>query len=539
MPNPNGKPSKVAIELLARTLKPGQRVRVGEGIFLTVDGSGRLRFQWRARLGGRDSRLASGTCDTFDEAHHERVLSLQSKRDGSARRRERGRLMRIEDYVARRWWVDVLKETQPLTQLDYRRVWERDIYPYWKGRTLGDICELEDVDDYDSWLRRRKVHRKGKRIGLVAESAVERGHAIFSRILNHALDDAYIDHNPLNRIKAKRAKRKKLRNKEKAANRDARPILRSEIPSLRDVELIRLHMPGHLPIEFLLRRTLIELLAYVGLRPGEALSLRHRDWRDRFAAKEFIHIDSGVKDVAGHLEDGPTKTHYARDAYLWQAVAESLEALYQAQGRPALDSLVFPNRKGTFMRWDQFRDRSFYGALVKAGLATPPASGPLPGNGAGFFPPYRLRHVAASLMFHVRKPGGGRYSPVEIADHMGHSTKVLLDTYAKVMSSDFHDVGEETMDQVIRRARRRVWGPLPGDEDFVDEQVTLLTAAQRMSATGGELTLLSKSLAARCYRGHLPYEKLDGKLYVYCFDLVWHGLLEPEWRVRSAGAEGR
>lgn len=526
-----GAPSKRELDRIAANLTPGERVSVGDSITLTIDSSGRQRFQWRARLAGRGSRQAGGTCDSYAEAVSERTEFLAGKEDGSRRRREKGRMIRIEDYAERHWWPDVLKYTEPMTQLDYGPVWHRDVEPFWKGWTLGEIAEVESFSPYDDWLRERKIHRNGKKKGQVAESAIEKAYRIFGRILGHAVDEGYLDYNPLARANKKRRKQKKRRKKEKIASSSARPIRGSEVPSILQIERLRLHMPGCWPLELAARRALIDVLAYVGLRPGEALFLRHRHWRTPLGPRSMILVEGGLKDVAGHLEPGPTKTHYERDAILWAVVAEALERLYQMQGCPPLESLVFPNRNGDYLRWDNFRQRAFYTALHRAGISTA-AEACAPGS----FVPYQLRHSAATLMFYVVRPGGdsagslaGHYSATDIADHLGNTPQVLLDTYAKVMAKDLQGVGGRTMDEAIRWARREEWGPMPGDGDYVEERLSLVEAA--------ELTGLSvKALGARAQRGTLPTSQDAGKYCVTRFNLLSHGLLLPCREARSSKA---
>jgi hypothetical protein len=72
------------------------------------------------------------------------------------------------------------------------------------------------------------------------------------------------------------------------------------------------------------------------------------------------------------------------------------------------------------------------------------------------------------------------------------------------------------VDEIIHSARRAVWGPLPGDDDFVDERLSLLVAAR-------ETGLSAKALAARIARGTLPSR--DGS--IRRFDLLSLGLLPP------------
>jgi len=514
-------PSQHELKRIAANLTPGKRITVGDSVTFTIDATGEHRFQWRARLAGRGSRQAGGTCDSYQQAIDERSEFLSGKKDGSRRRRERGRTTRIEDYVEEMYLPDVKKYTEPSTQDDYESVWWRDIEPFWKSWTLGEIAEVESFSQYDDWLRERKVHRHGKRRGEPAESAIEKAYKYLGRILGHAVDEGYLDYNPIERANKNRRKQRKRVKKAKVASSSARPIRRSEVPGILQIESLRLHMPGYRPIDLALRRALIDLLAYVGLRPGEALYLRHRHWRTAVGPRSTISIEGALKDVRGRLMTGPTKNHEERDAILWGVVAETLEQLYQMQGCPSLDSFVFPNRDGGYTRWDNFRERVFYESLYRAGISTAPEAG-----ATGAFTPYQLRHAAATSMFHVVRPGGhahGRaalYSPMDIADHLGNTTQVLLDTYAKVSGEDIQKAGGTTMDELIRWARREVWGAMPGDADYLEEQLSLVDAA--------EMTGLSvKALGARARRGTLPASWGAGKYRVTRFNLVSHGLLLP------------
>ena len=61
--------------------------------------------------------------------------------------------------------------------------------------------------------------------------------------------------------------------------------------------------------------------------------------------------------------------------------------------------------------------------------------------------PYDLRHAFASLLIHE-----GRLSPVEIAEQLGHSTQMLLNTYAHVLAEQ-KGARKTSAETLIRRAR--------------------------------------------------------------------------------------
>ena len=229
-------------------------------------------------------------------------------------------------------------------------------------------------------------------------------------------------------------------------------------------------------------------------------------------------MQGALKDIAGWLEEGDTKTHTVRDALSFPFIDAELDALYDAYGRPRLDTLAFPNRRGESARWDNFRQRSWYAALHRAGIAEEARA-----TATGAFYPYRLRHHAASLLLHADTPGGGRYSPARIADSFGHTQQVLLDTYSKVVDDDVLGAGGRTIEQIALHARRQVCGPLPGDPDF---QLVELTTVEAAALTG----LTVASLGGRCARGSIPSRRENGRYIVSEYDLMLAGLLDSSRR---------
>ena len=169
-------------------------------------------------------------------------------------------------------------------------------------------------------------------------------------------------------------------------------------------------------------RTLVALLAYAGLRPGEALALR---WEDIGA--QSINVD---KALALGEEKG-TKTGATRVVRLVAPLRADLAAYRLRQGSPPAEALLFPMRDGkpwSKARYRNWRRRTFRRAA---------------GDGVR---PYDLRHSFASLLFAERR------NPREIAEQLGHSPQTLPSTYVHVVE-ELKDVERVNAEDLIREAR--------------------------------------------------------------------------------------
>jgi integrase len=169
------------------------------------------------------------------------------------------------------------------------------------------------------------------------------------------------------------------------------------------------------------------VLAYSGLRPGEARALR---WGD--IGKQSIHVREGVNPDGS--EKG-TKTGRTRSVRLMEPLAEDLAAWRLDSGKPGDSAYVFPRADGkawTESDYQNFRSRTFKKAAKDAGV--------------DIGTPYDLRHSAASLWLHEG------INPVQVAAWMGHSLAELSKTYAHVIGEVDPDDRTSAVD-MIRNAR--------------------------------------------------------------------------------------
>ncbi len=152
--------------------------------------------------------------------------------------------------------------------------------------------------------------------------------------------------------------------------------------------------------------TMISVLAYAGLRPGEALALRWGDVRDNTLLIERALSLGGEED---------TKTTKHRTVRLLAPLKQDLAEWRLASGRPADDALVFPNYNDepwTEAAYQSWRRRAFRRATAAADTKATP---------------YTLRHSFASLLLHE-----GR-SVIYVARQLGHDARLTLTRYGHVI----------------------------------------------------------------------------------------------------------
>lgn len=172
--------------------------------------------------------------------------------------------------------------------------------------------------------------------------------------------------------------------------------------------------------------TLVSVLAYAGLRPGEALALTWSAVRDR-----TLLIEAAVS--VGVVAD--TKTRRRRTVRLLPPLAADLAEWRLAAGRPPDDALVFPGHDGhpwspaAYKNWHR---RIFRPATTATGLTSAR--------------PYDLRHSFVSLLI------AEGHNVVEVARQAGHSPKMALDTYAHVYE-EFDPTERIDAVERIRKAR--------------------------------------------------------------------------------------
>jgi integrase len=295
------------------------------------------------------------------------------------------------------WWTTyALPNLAPKTRRIYADLWDRHVLP-----RLGGI-ELRELTPEIVASFRADLSAAG-----VGDPTVRKTLAFVQGVLQRAVEWRRIDSNPAKAVR-------------KPPQRRTRVI---DLPSAAAVE----HMRAALRAQKRLRdATLISLLAYAGLRPGEALALEWRHVRER-----TILVEQAV--ALGEVK--VTKTGQTRTVRLLPPLAADLAEWRLASRRPGPKALVFPGPTGDAWTDTSYRNwrRRIFGPAAKAA-------------GLDASRPYFLRHLFCSLLL------AEGASVVEVARQAGHSPTMTLSTYGHVIEE--LEGGERRSAEAVLRAAR-------------------------------------------------------------------------------------
>ena len=299
----------------------------------------------------------------------------------------------LDAFARETWWPQhVRPNLERSTRESYAGTWDRHISRNLGGYPLREIT-APIVRRWADDLIAAGVGRQ----------AVRRAKAVLQSCLSRAVEAGLIQGNPAQSVRPPRIEQQ----------------ARVQAIGPGDIERLRAALNPR-------DAALVSVLAYAGLRPGEALALRWSDIGAATVLVERANDDGQVKR---------TKTGRARSARLMAPVRADLRAWRLASGRPGDDALVFPKPGGGAWRehdWRNWRRTKFQPAARALGL--------------DIRRPYDLRHAAVSLALHE-----GR-SVVEVAAWLGHSPAMALSTYAHVVE-ELRGSPQIDAEEAIRQAR--------------------------------------------------------------------------------------
>lgn len=282
-------------------------------------------------------------------------------------------------------WLSSKRRLEPKTRESYESLLRSRILPVFAQTPLARL-ERPHVEQWISALDEE---------GLSA-SRIRQAFNVLAAMLDAAIANSMISRNVARGVELPRMPRSKRRF-----------LTEAEVARLSDA----------VPLEY---RALILVLAYSGIRWGEAVALR-RHRCDLLRGR--LQILESATEVKGHLSWGPPKTHRQRSVSIPRFVSEDLaEHFVGASDNP--DALVFEAGGGGPLRHSPFTKGVWRPAVARAGL---------PGD----LTPHELRHTAASLLI---AHGAG---PKSIQAQLGHSTIVTtFDTYGHLFEGHLDEVME-------------------------------------------------------------------------------------------------
>jgi integrase len=326
-----------------------------------------------------------------------RVLGL--KRDAEAfeaeikRRKRLGELAvmdagreRLDDYVTGTWVRSHAAHLAPRTRQTYASSYDRHISP-----RLGHV-PLREIDAETIAAFQGELLRSG-----VGPQAIRKAMTLLGAILQRAAEGRRIPYNPQRVVRKVRL----------SLGTEVRPLAPIRVEAMRGAAELR-------------DATIVSILAYAGLRPGELRELRWRHVRERTLLVNAV------------------KTGRRRTVRLLSALAEDLDVWREANGDPGDRALIFPDGGGelwTANGFEKWRQRRYGRLLQAAGL-----------DGGR---PYDLRHSFDSLLLHE-----GR-DVIYVARQLGHGAELTLRTYGHVIE-ELEDSPQLPAEEAIRRARESV-----------------------------------------------------------------------------------
>jgi integrase len=267
----------------------------------------------------------------------------------------------------------------------------------------------------------------------LSASRVRHALVVLSQVMAAAVEDGLIASNPCTGVRP--------------------PRLRQTEPHiLTPAQVAALHDAIRLPYGLL-----VDLLAYGGLRIGEAFALRRRcvDLEAR-----AVVVEESLAETGGRLSFGPTKTHQKRLVALPQFLVEELREHLAGRVASEPEALLFVGRTGQPLHYNAFRRWTWDPAVLPTGLVG--------------VTPHDLRATCASW---VADTAG----VLEAAKRLGHArTSVTTRHYARPVEGRDRDVAGR-LDE-LRPPRRS-----PGDA--LDWAQPGHKAAQRRPAQTEELPL--------------------------------------------------
>lgn len=292
-------------------------------------------------------------------------------------------------------WLGRQSHLKPSSFRSFESAWRVHVKPRWASTAVADVRSTE----VQAWVSELSTGREATRTR--AASAAKSPTTVIRAfgVLAAILDDAVKDRRVLtNAARGTRLPRKTRREHVYLSHQQVEDLARES--------------KSH--------RTLVLVLAYCGLRWGEAAGLRVRDLD---MLRRRLVVRQNAVEVGSVVVVGTPKTHKQRAVPFPRFLAEALARACEGKGP---DELVFAGVDGAHMRRTRTDEASggwFAGAVKRSGVPR--------------VTPHDLRHTAASLAVSA----GANVKAVQRM--LGHASAAMtLDVYADLFDDDLEAVAD-------------------------------------------------------------------------------------------------
>lgn len=295
------------------------------------------------------------------------------------------------------WLTRKEQATAPSNYRMIESAWRVHVLPKWGRWQVAKVT----VPDIESWVA--QMVRDGR-----GTTTVLRAHGVLSGVLGDA-------------VKARRLASNPARGIEGLPRKSTR---RHVYLSADDVHRLAAESGEHRP--------LVYVLAFCGLRWGEAIALRVRDVE--FLKRRLVVHENAVQLGVDHAV-GQTKGRAVRSVPVPTFVLDELSPVCADRGP---SDLVFPGPDGKYLPRPKSTRGWFSGAVKRAKVQQ--------------ITPHDLRHSAASLAV------SAGVNVLALQRMLGHkSAKVTLDTYADLFDTDLDAVAVTLHNSYSLGSVGKVW----------------------------------------------------------------------------------
>src|SRR5665213_154216 len=227
-----------------------------------------------------------------------------------------------------RWWPTIeSSDRAPSTIAGYESSLRIQVLPYLRDVPIKDLRKIH----VQEWLGQlRKAGYSNSTIHIAKTAA--------GMVLSSAVDSGVITANPMTGLRITKGTSK------------TRQALTAE-----QVELLADAVGSWW-------RPFVLVLAYCGLRPGEAIALRRRHLDDLGR----LTIEGAVTEHKGRLVEGDTKTHRTRLVQLPESVLQELKEHLDEHVANRPDASIFSATDGSMVRLSNWRHRIWQPAVEQA-----------------------------------------------------------------------------------------------------------------------------------------------------------------------------